>query len=40
MQRTSEDRRQTGFKLVMVLAPFLIVMVLGLVEWWLRAGGP
>ena len=31
---------QTGFKLALVLAPFLLVLVLGMIEWWMRSRGP
>ena len=34
-----DDGGQTGFKLVLVLVPFLLLLVLGLIEWWLRARG-
>ncbi|MCY4646018.1 MAG: hypothetical protein OXE73_04000 [Gammaproteobacteria bacterium] len=40
MRRTKEDRHQGGFKLVLVLTPFLLVLVLGMIEWWLRSRGP
>jgi Tfp pilus assembly protein PilX len=40
VRRTRQNQRsQTGFKLILVLAPFLLVLVLGLVEWWLRSRG-
>ncbi len=39
-RRAAEDRLQAGFKLAMVLAPFLLVLALGLIEWWVRSGGP
>ncbi len=32
--------RQTGLKLVLVLTPFLLVLLFGLIEWWLRSRGP
>ena len=34
MRRTKEDRRQRGFKLMLVLTPFVLVLVLGMIEWW------
>jgi len=40
VRRTKEDRSQTGFKLALVLAPFLLVLVLGMIEWWMRSRGP
>lgn len=40
MRRTKEDRRQRGFKLMLVLTPFVLVLVLGMIEWWLRARSP
>ena len=40
VRRTKEDRTGTGFKLALVLAPFLLVVVLGMIEWWMRSRGP
>lgn len=40
VRRTKKDQTQAGFKLALVLAPFLLVLVLGMIEWWMRSRGP
>ena len=40
MRRTKEDPSGTGLKLALVLAPFLLVLALGMIEWWMRSRGP
>ncbi len=40
MGRRSDVGRAAGFKLVLVLTPFLVVLALGMIEWLLRSRGP
>ncbi len=34
-----DTRGGAGFKLLLVLAPFVLVVALGILEWWIRSRG-